>query len=321
MKAERRHELQTNVLADWLAQKIEIVKPYGRLIVGAMGVLFVLAGVWSYMANRQFLQEAVAWQEFYAAVERQNESQLLEVAQRYDGTEAGLWASYRLADMTYNQGARELFDDRKEANELLLTAQSKYEDVVSQAKKPFLKQRAIFGLAQSLEARNDLKNAKRWYDELAESWPDSALGNHASQAAQRLRNQESFYDWFSDQQPKPAVSLTGDSSMEFGGFGEPGEAGGDTSFLDDLPDGGSGTSEAFPGPDLNAPASGPAEESVSTGSQDLNLDAPGLSDDQNSDDQNSVPTPADTSSSDDAASSETQSADPQPTDLDAGDGE
>ncbi len=33
MKTERRHELQTNVLADSLAHWIEAIKPYGRAIL------------------------------------------------------------------------------------------------------------------------------------------------------------------------------------------------------------------------------------------------------------------------------------------------
>ena len=40
MKTARRHELQTNTLADWLGEAIESAKPYARLIGG-----IALAGV------------------------------------------------------------------------------------------------------------------------------------------------------------------------------------------------------------------------------------------------------------------------------------
>ena len=45
MKAKRRHELQTNELADWLGKEVEKVKPYtawmlGGLIVLVLGYLY-----------------------------------------------------------------------------------------------------------------------------------------------------------------------------------------------------------------------------------------------------------------------------------------
>ena len=35
MKTERRHELQTNELADWLGHQFEHVKPHGKTILAA----------------------------------------------------------------------------------------------------------------------------------------------------------------------------------------------------------------------------------------------------------------------------------------------
>ena len=129
------------------------------MTVGAIGLLFVLAVAWLFLSNRKSTQQAAGWQDFYGAVERRSEPLLREVAQRHAGTEVGLWASYSLANFIYNDGAQQLFDDREQANELLLSAQSVYDDVVRQAKQPFLQQRAIFGLAQAFESRNDLLNA------------------------------------------------------------------------------------------------------------------------------------------------------------------
>ena len=38
MKSERRHELQHNVLADWLAKSAETIKPYQNMVFWAVAV-------------------------------------------------------------------------------------------------------------------------------------------------------------------------------------------------------------------------------------------------------------------------------------------
>jgi len=282
MKSERRHELQTNVLADWLGKHIESTKPYARMTVGAIGLLFVLAVAWLFLSNRKSTQQAAGWQDFYGAVERRSEPLLREVAQRHAGTEVGLWASYSLANFIYNDGAQQLFDDREQANELLLSAQSVYDDVVRQAKQPFLQQRAIFGLAQAFESRNDLLNAGKQYSRLAERWPDTALGKHAEQAVLRLRGQESFYDWFFDQQPKPSVDFFGGKTMEFGDFSEVGVTESDTNFLEGIEAGVTDSiaeSGDAPASDATTPSAGDLDLNFDSSSLDTEADADSEPDD------------------------------------------
>jgi hypothetical protein len=63
MKTERRHDLQTNVLAAWLAKKLQQIRPYTSLIVGcALGVL-AIALVWVGISSYFSGGEEQAWRE------------------------------------------------------------------------------------------------------------------------------------------------------------------------------------------------------------------------------------------------------------------
>ena len=59
MKTERRQELNTNVLADWLGQRITAIAPFGRAITGIAIIGGVLAFVFFYLnaQNRTSLEE------------------------------------------------------------------------------------------------------------------------------------------------------------------------------------------------------------------------------------------------------------------------
>ena len=83
MKSERRHELQHNELADWLAKSAEAIKPYQNMIFAA--VVVVLVGVvgytvWSRMSAAQTTQ---AWDELSTAIESGNVAKLAKVIEDY----------------------------------------------------------------------------------------------------------------------------------------------------------------------------------------------------------------------------------------------
>ena len=215
MKTERRHELKTNELADWLGRNVQASQPYLRLIVGGALVVALLLVGGIYYVNNQAIRQGDAWQEFYAATENPNrEESLRDVAQRYGDTEVGQWARNMLADIELTNGSRHMFEDRSKANELLASAEQDYQIVAESANDPYLKRRALMGLAQSLEAVNRIERAKIQYAEIKNNWPDSYIGKSAAQSLKRVENQGDFYDWFFDQQPSPSAALTG--GMNFG---------------------------------------------------------------------------------------------------------
>jgi tetratricopeptide (TPR) repeat protein len=217
MKTERRHELQTNELAIWLAGWVGKIKPYGKLILG--GIILLLA-VWvatAFIWNRGQKEREQAWSSFFQVYEGADvdADQLTQMAtaQSYGETEAGLWALQTAADLRLGRGAQQLFVDRTQAIEDLEKAEETYRSVTEKAQDPLLKQRAMFGLAQTLESRNNFEDAKKQYQQVVQTWPDSAVGHLAQQRIDNLQQPatQDWYAWFAEQ--KPVVSPLSDPSL------------------------------------------------------------------------------------------------------------
>src|SRR5690349_230264 len=101
MKSERRHELQTNELADRLAKYVDDVKPYTKAILGAVIAVVVLFLAYSVWSQQQTTRAGHGWAELFNVVStndpfRRDASAMAEelekVAQRNKGTLPGLWA-------------------------------------------------------------------------------------------------------------------------------------------------------------------------------------------------------------------------------------
>src|SRR5262245_34730435 len=103
MKTQRRHELQTNVLADSLASWMEAAKPYSRAALAAMIALVVGLGAWAYLSAQNDRQLADGWNEYFDALSPMNSrgahELLTDVADRYSGTIVAQWARLTLADI------------------------------------------------------------------------------------------------------------------------------------------------------------------------------------------------------------------------------
>src|SRR3990172_9256397 len=111
MKTERRHVLETNVLAKELALWIDWVKPYAKFLVGVLLAAAVVFAVVNLVSRQSSRTEAAAWDAYYVATEgsRRNPDELLSVAASYAGTSVEPWAKLAWADGHLRQGSRLLF--------------------------------------------------------------------------------------------------------------------------------------------------------------------------------------------------------------------
>ncbi len=253
MKTERRHELQTNVLADWLGHKTEAILPYSKLIVGGAAVALIIAMVAVFISNEQFEQSARGWADYFAAASGDSPDRLRSVAEDHAGTLPGLWAMQREADLELARGIRALYTNRGEATEALAAARKLYELVDKGALgQPDLRQAALFGLAQAYEAEGDVEKAKDNFDRAAKAASESALAKQAKARLERLEQDDvsEFLAWFDRQTPQPRAADGGFPGGGFPGGGFPG--GGDAGGLDlprDLTE--------LPGrPDVSVPTTG-----------------------------------------------------------------
>lgn len=211
MKSKRRHELQTNALANWIGEKIESIKPYTNFIVlGILAVVILIAAV-LFIVNRNKQQVAKEWGNYTIEANKRelNTSELTKVAQSDPDSMAHLWALQRAADDQRQKGIDLLYDERDEGLKELTASTKLYQEILKRAKDDFLRRRARYGLARALESKGDIDGAIEQYRELNKEAGDYAIGKAAKRQLARLEHQRDFYKSFAEFKPdeSPDTSL------------------------------------------------------------------------------------------------------------------
>ncbi len=255
MKAEKRHELQQNELADWLGEQIEAAKPYSGTILFAAIALVLAVALGIYLMSAGNPASAAAWSKYFAAFnDREPAVALQELATKEAGSPAALWALQSVGDINLSQGSLQLFSDREEAKKLLAKAEEAYKQVEEKANDPLLKTRARLGLAKLYEATNKPAESKRFYELIVQSEKDSAIGKAAADGLARVTDprEVALLAWFAEQKPRKPVPFPG--------------AGGLPGLPNDLPE----------RPDLSLPGLGsPLGTGATTPGTGLNLEGLG----------------------------------------------
>lgn len=227
MKAEERHKLETNVLADWIGQTLKDIKPYSRLIVTGVVFLAVILGLavaWPRFRDRA---SASAWDALYNAMATDNYVELERIAEEHPGTPVAHWGLIVAADARLAAACMQLFGDKASAAQELRRAIEDYTTVVNEGREPELRQRALFGRARAYEAvsgsrqgEGEIPNAIADYEQLVEKWPAGSYSSLAAEQVKRLKSQDTklFYDKFAAYIPKRPVSKEsepGDQKLPF----------------------------------------------------------------------------------------------------------
>lgn len=221
MKTERRHELATNDLADWIGDKVEELKPYSTAIWATVLAVAVLVFAGVYWSRKSEAKVEAGWDQYFQARTQETIGELRDLADSDPKSPAGLWSRSTLGDRRLAEGVNLLFDNRAEAQQALTDAVEAYEYVLSTAPSgSLLAERATFGLGEAFESQNELDKARAQYEALKSTWPDGAF---SAEAERRLADLDraatkSFYDWFARQEPKrkPAAgALTPGKSPDF----------------------------------------------------------------------------------------------------------
>ena len=64
MKTERRHELQTNQLADWLGESLLFVERYTKAIIATVVALAVVVLATFYLNYQSSRRQAAVWERY-----------------------------------------------------------------------------------------------------------------------------------------------------------------------------------------------------------------------------------------------------------------
>lgn len=231
MKSERRHELQHNLLLDWLKDSSETIKPYANAIIGVLVLALVAFFAWSWWSKQSAADKAAGWTAFFDARTSGKPSDLQDVAERYAGSPAAHWSQTVAADMNLETGCQELFQNKALANQHLQEARDGYLTVLDQTRNSELRQRATYGLGQSYEAmagtrqsQGELESAIEQYKKLVDEWPNSVYAHMARQRLKALERDETkeFYDAFAKYEPPGQRGATGERPIfDPGALSEP----------------------------------------------------------------------------------------------------
>jgi hypothetical protein len=228
MRTDRRHELHTNVLADWLGIQIDRLRPYSRMALAvALGVV-VLGGVGMYIRSQSTARQDQQWLEYYQAmdlVRGENKPEALIAlvdSPSVQQTPVGYWAACGLGDYYLRDGLSQLFSNRAVANEKLKSAVGAYAQVSQQTKYPMLAQRALLEMGSAHEGLNELDQARKSYDKIVSTWPGGSFETAAKQRIAELdkKSTPQFYDWFFAMAPQRGGILGGGLPGVRPGFGD-----------------------------------------------------------------------------------------------------
>src|SRR5687767_13440928 len=105
MKAERRHELKHNELADWLGEGMELLKPHATgIVLGLVLLAVIVVGSFWYFGGENHAS-SLAWSRYFESFnDREPQKALETLASDQSGSKAAWWALMTVADMHLGQG-------------------------------------------------------------------------------------------------------------------------------------------------------------------------------------------------------------------------
>jgi hypothetical protein len=217
MKAQHRHELKTNALADRMGGLLQSMKSAPKTTSVLVWVFIILAlgtyAVWQYQASAAQSQRSELWTQVDQGTHEPEGGtrSLEELGKNHSGSIAGRAANFTLARLNFQEGQEGLDSFRRtEAVQKLVQAREMYQKLSKQcADAPALAQEALMGLAKAEESlvgiavpKSDedkteeptyygsLDKALEYYRQLADKYPDSPLGKAAAKRVEDLEKPE-----------------------------------------------------------------------------------------------------------------------------------
>ena len=226
MKAEQRHRLQHNALADRVGRVVEGVKsaPATQSLALWLGVIAVILVIvaWQFFHSASLTENSFLWRMLNDATREPEDVMHVLDSLRDDhpGTTVGTSAGYQVARLKFRAGQANLGNavsfDRKDAIKNLVDARNLYVQLAKDSgDAPLLMQESMLmqaiieesltGVAdpeKPAEILGSLEKAKEQYQALATKYPESAAGTAAAKRLGELEKNkaeiESFYAKFNE---------------------------------------------------------------------------------------------------------------------------
>jgi hypothetical protein len=228
MKSERRHELQKNKLALWVADFVKRMQPHvNKVLLGitALLAIFVILSIWRSLAAKN---KSAAWEELFATMGAGAVDRLETMAEDAPSESPSRWASLIAAERHLAYGSILLFNTKADATQELHKAIADYTGAIEQRGKaePELLERAYFGRARAHESLasadlgnwTDLDTATADYQQVVSRWPN---GPYTAMAKRQLdllgaAQGKKFYEKFAAYTPKSAAERRSNPLTDMG---------------------------------------------------------------------------------------------------------
>jgi hypothetical protein len=171
MKAQHRHELETNTLAKELNTWGEKLRPHSSLLLTAVAAVlgfYAVFSIWnSYSSNR----EAAAWSAYQKSLLDTGTVSDFEfktvrrsaASDEHAGSRMQEWAYVVWADRQLRLAANEYLLNREKATDRIKSVATVYEETAANAYEAEVRSRARFGLARVRELQDRLDDARAEY--------------------------------------------------------------------------------------------------------------------------------------------------------------
>ena len=217
MKAEHRHQLHTNMLADRMNRLVQSVKSTptrtSQLVWTLVLLTLVVIAVWQYLSYATQTDHSAQWTKITDDTHDplSGLESLVNFADNNKGTLAGRTALFQVARLRLQNGLNGIASFRNEhAIKSIKEALLLYADLAPRCPDaPLLAQEALMGVAKAKESligvpvEDDdektlytLDQAKDAYQELATTFPSSILGKSAASHVKELEEKSSQIDDF-----------------------------------------------------------------------------------------------------------------------------
>jgi tetratricopeptide (TPR) repeat protein len=207
MKAEHRHELQQNALADILTTSAEKARPYTPLILVAIAALAIIIAVVSFLNRANADGKSAAANQYVIALGNEGLGDLQATVTDFRGTTIATLAQLQMGDRLLTSASDLIYSNKSAARESLQKAAESFSLAKDETRDPMLRSWALMGLGRAHEALGDLERARKDYDTLLKDYPESSFAIAARRNLDQLGETsiKEFYDWFAKQDPRPAL--------------------------------------------------------------------------------------------------------------------
>jgi hypothetical protein len=174
-------------LARWFHQAMEKPVQFWGTVAGLVLLLLGLSVLASGGLSLGKASVDAAWSKLETA---KTASDRIEIAKEFPGTPAERWALLQAANEYYDQGINDLPANREVALPTLKKALDQFEKVATEAPKDSPQARlAAFGVARTLEARNELDKAIKQYEKISQTkeWARSEEAHESARLAALLK--------------------------------------------------------------------------------------------------------------------------------------